>query len=381
MALNGWSIIQSWQQCTGEQLSRTREDREACQNTLQERLAMRKLKRLQPHLYEQRCKENDATKAIEQAVELMTTAMMEGSCKDTGALKSLADSLREQQLKFEETNQLHTNLADWALALETAAADGLLSEDGNLHAENAGEVSSGIWSPEQVEGRWAKWRTYPGAVVLYKEGPVFDEVCLSANSTSFSRNSVILLPNLLSVEERRFFMEAADAAAVERTGDMLRFSVLDKSGGLGCMAAELWQSVMGERVLPFATHLSQEWEGVLHSEVKYAVSQSGISEPTVNRYGKGGHFPKHIDEMAVSVICQLNNKGFEGGGTDYWAEHPSEEVRINGGTKHAHPTLRLHAGPGVGIVFHGQLSHSGVAVESGTRYVLVASFQRENAVK
>ena len=293
---------------------------------------------------------------------------------------------------------------------------GLLTEDGNFHGENAGEVGIGIWSPEQVEGRLAKWRTYPGnatttatssklfvvagAVVPYKEGPDFDELCLSATCTCFSRNSVILLPNLLSVEEREIFIEAADAAAVERTGDMLRFSVLDKSAGLGPMAAELWQSVMEERVLPFATHLSQEWEGVLHSEVKYAVSQSGISEPTVNRYGKGGHFPKHIDEMAVSVICQLNNECFEGGGTDYWAEHPSEEVRTNGGTKHVHPTLRLHAGscdshvlldshhnesccagPGVGIVFHGQLSHAGVAVESGTRYVLVASFQREHVVK
>ena len=281
----------------------------------------------------------------------------------------------------------------------------------------------------------------------YRPGETHDELCLATAHEHFTKNSIILLPNLLSSNDRLMLLQAAECAAQsvqDKGASQIRVPVLDhvalrhelgskSETGLGIEAAELWSSVMSRIVLPFAaTQVSDDWHGcsltlsiltltaltlptltgelgclnntcslrVLESQVQYAVSAQGVHEPTVNRYTSGGCFPKHQDESWMSVLCLLDDQGFEGGGTDFWVEHPTEGADTGGEKKHDHPALRLHPGrvnslahrctdcilvcrtdcgvlpaPGVGVVFHGRMFHAGVAVAAGTRYLLVASFR------
>ena len=44
-----------------------------------------------------------------------------------------------------------------------------------------------------------------------------------------------------------------------------------------------------------------------------------VSEPAVNRYGRGGHFAPHRDMLALTLNVLLST-GFEGGGTAFWRQ-------------------------------------------------------------
>ena len=195
----------------------------------------------------------------------------------------------------------------------------------------------------------------PGAQVAYIERGDHDEICLGPQSTPLHLNSVILLPGLLSRDERMLLLGAAEQSAqrsANPSAPHIRCPVLKhvvvkpmlgpvSEPGMGVEATELWSSVMRRVLIPFNSRLSPSWEGVLESQVLYAVSAEGVEEPTVNRYNIGGSFPKHQDEIEMSVLCLLDDDGFEGGGTDFWAEDASNQAI---GTKYEHPTLRLHAG-------------------------------------
>mmetsp|Transcript_109877 Transcript_109877/g.319722 ORF Transcript_109877/g.319722 Transcript_109877/m.319722 type:complete len:82 (+) Transcript_109877:1175-1420(+) len=61
-----------------------------------------------------------------------------------------------------------------------------------------------------------------------------------------------------------------------------------------------------------------------------------------------------------------SSKDASGGGTGFW----SEDSR---GHRVEPPTTVLKPGAGACILFSGHVTHSGVAVESGERVVLVAS--------
>ena len=90
------------------------------------------------------------------------------------------------------------------------------------------------------------------------------------------------------------------------------------------------------------------------------------------RYRHGGSFAKHQDTMALTVLCLLDDKGFEGGGTEFW-----EETQRPDHTVESPAAARLHPAAGVGMVFHGELWHAGAPVVSGIRYLLVASFKQK----
>ena len=151
-------------------------------------------------------------------------------------------------------------------------------------------------------------------------------------------------------------------------------------GGLGTEARELWQRVLDDRVLPLlASEIPERYNrmfGRSGSNGHECMEYLG-SEPTVNRYRAGGYFGKHRDTMDVSVLCLLDDKGFEGGGTEFWAEELSGGLAatIRAESEDSPPTVRLHPAAGVGVIFHGRLQHAGASVVSGTRYLLVASFK------
>ena len=150
-----------------------------------------------------------------------------------------------------------------------------------------------------------------------------------------------------------------------------------------------------------------------HTDVKIAVGASAMngkrnltaqhfkfsdSEPTINRYNKGGKFPPHRDALSLTISIVLSDD-FTGGGTSFWEEFDGLPITANitksndnvkygnddGGNsiipEHAvnrkesiKPSICVLPKIGVGCIFNGTVKHAGRAVTEGVRHLLVASF-------
>ena len=210
----------------------------------------------------------------------------------------------------------------------------------------------------------ARWESEPSAGVKYLHGKLFDQLQIDTDTKTFSKNSILLLPNLLSQDERRLLMHATERAATNHAGrgeSTLRVPVRS----LGDDAVSIWGKILNQRVLPIVeSELPGECRNMFGEKWRAGALQYHGDEPTINRYTAGGSFARHKDGMSMTVLCLLDTEGFEGGGTSFWIQDKVEEQ----------PAVTLHAQEGVGVIFNGHLEHAGVAVVSGTRYALVASF-------
>ncbi|CAB9515496.1 expressed unknown protein [Seminavis robusta] len=103
---------------------------------------------------------------------------------------------------------------------------------------------------------------------------------------------------------------------------------------------------------------------LLHNQLKFS-----SREPAINVYTSGGEFLAHKDAQALTVLLPLScpDRDFVGGGTAFW----SQDAR---GHRVEDPTLIVKAPAGTALLFGGCVTHAGVAVESGSRVVFVASF-------
>jgi hypothetical protein len=248
-------------------------------------------------------------------------------------------------------------------------------------------------------GTLCRWDTLDSEAdgIEYIASDAYHQLQLGPNSAPLSRNSVLLIPDLLSQEEMLVLLEAAERRAIEVGRDehpKVRLTVFDRPGdhpalfrgaegtvpgGLGEAAGTIWERMLNERVLPIIQRELPEAyhtmfgtaEACEHNCMRYLGA-----EPTVNRYQTGGMFAKHKDGMAMTVLCLLDDLGYEGGGTEYWAEEKDSCLWLANEDEVNEPaTLRLHPKAGVGIVFHGQLLHAGAEVTAGKRYLLVGSFK------
>jgi hypothetical protein len=101
-------------------------------------------------------------------------------------------------------------------------------------------------------------------------------------------------------------------------------------------------------------------------------------EPSINVYTAGGFAGPHQDHQALTVLAQLSPSScFEGGGTAFWPEEQASgwmapldlEKALKRGTE-----VVVRPEQGDVLLWGANLPHAGVAVESGTRHVLVGSF-------
>ena len=121
--------------------------------------------------------------------------------------------------------------------------------------------------------------------------------------------------------------------------------------------------------------------GGMHAADELAFSvNNGLSEPAVNVYGKGGLFNVHSDGEALTVLIALSDPAeFAGGGTGFWAppRWRSRWSDFHEGTSDEMleaPRLVLRPPRGSVLLFGGCVQHAGMAVDSGTRCMLVGSF-------
>ena len=98
-------------------------------------------------------------------------------------------------------------------------------------------------------------------------------------------------------------------------------------------------------------------------------------EPAINVYRSGGDFEPHRDLQALTLLVPLASAdSFTGGGTAFYS-------RAGGATaisdhESARPAVVITPPAGTALLFGGEVTHAALAVTSGERAVLVASFSR-----
>lgn len=98
-------------------------------------------------------------------------------------------------------------------------------------------------------------------------------------------------------------------------------------------------------------------------------------EPAINIYTSAGYFGCHKDHLALTILIPLTNVGedFEGGGTGFWAGNRG----IDENPSQIEPDLVLTPSMGSALLFGGDVTHAGMAVDTGCRGVLVCSLSTQ----
>jgi hypothetical protein len=255
-----------------------------------------------------------------------------------------------------------------------------------------------------VHGRFATLSDLrrDGYMPTYAEGVHYDTVRLGADAKDVERNSVLLLPNLLSAAECAQLIDDVDVNGIEdaKTGSGGGFE-RHSLAHLSASTSTLFDKVLRERLLPFVSAKLPAVEdylwarstreavdagrdgmtslapteartaGTLLGELPYRFTPK---EPAINRYSDGGEFSAHTDQQGLTINILLRDGSFEGGGTAFWEEGATPPWQ--GGDP---STLCLQPTAGVGVLFNGTVKHAGRPVTAGVRHLLVASFSITNA--
>ena len=101
-------------------------------------------------------------------------------------------------------------------------------------------------------------------------------------------------------------------------------------------------------------------------------------DPVVIKYDAGNQLAPHEDMRDLTIVVPLNPlKGdfplpLTGGGTRFWLEGTTPACAISD------DGVLLKPPAGWGIIFNGEITHSGESVEAGTRFVLMTSIVLDN---
>ena len=220
---------------------------------------------------------------------------------------------------------------------------------------------------------------------LLVRGDNYHEIQFGNASSTLVRNSILLVPNLISAEEVHLLIHQADHTQPELDGaaantvwgigypNTSRVRVCD----MAPKVQDLVATIIEDRLLPFLvaqlpfvigelfSTMPKDWEHQSLAALQFTFS---TTEPAVNIYHEGGHFYRHTDEKDLTLNLHLDpDTAFTGGGTFFWAEgresKPSSQSQI-----------LLQPAQGTSVVFNGRIRHAGRAVTSGVRHLLVASF-------
>ena len=102
-------------------------------------------------------------------------------------------------------------------------------------------------------------------------------------------------------------------------------------------------------------------------------------EPVVIKYIAGNTLAPHEDMRDLTIVVPLNpleSIPLVGGGTRFWPGGDAPEAgTANAGSKSG---VLLKPPPGSGIIFNGDITHSGNSVYEGTRFVLMTSINLDS---
>jgi hypothetical protein len=225
-------------------------------------------------------------------------------------------------------------------------------------------------------------------------GPGWYECVIDAELAAASRSvsesvarghSILVMPSLASAEECALLGSLASAAGVELRSSAVREPTMGNDPRKGrlrlplrtnfdaavrsrCDALLMQQisfvraahpsllaALFGSECLCEATCMDNE--KLIFSE----------GEPAINVYSKGGSFETHEDKQSLTCLLNVSaaDTDYDGGGTAFWEVTSRDDDA---------PSVVIRPEAGTSLIFGGQVTHAGVAVESGERVVLVASF-------
>ena len=244
------------------------------------------------------------------------------------------------------------------------------------------------------------WRSLQPLYVVInprcRPGGPFQEVLLNADRPATRlEDSVLLLPDLLSVSECSRLMDAADdwrqahaapycvkgVTRVECHVDGTNLPGDIHALALVAIARALWSL---EVLRP---DVAQALFGQSSDLGDMSFKFSG-HEPMINVYDVGGQFEPHEDGHHLTILVPLSSPcsqagggTFEGGGTGFWSEgvkRAQKQKWAEGQTADelpdGDPTVVLRPPAGTAMLWRGHLLHAALPVSAGRRHAFVCSF-------
>ena len=204
-------------------------------------------------------------------------------------------------------------------------------------------------------------------------------------------NTIVVLPNLISLKECELLVNEAERILQENKASNVQgcktesWSLYSRFGN-DCQV--VMDRVLGEHVLAFIRQRLPKVAKKLfdsndmpqglgkRKEDKDSSAKDTMTyywdETVIIKYIAGNELAPHEDMRELTIVVPLNpleDFPMAGGGTRFWLAPTSispDYADSNGG-------ISLKPAAGTGILFNGNITHSGNAVHAGTRFVLMTS--------
>lgn len=215
---------------------------------------------------------------------------------------------------------------------------------------------------------------------------------ISTMDTPILHNTIVVLPHLMSSAECQMLVEDAEHILAKNKAQNIQgckteswtvYSRFEKK------SQEVMDRVLGDYILSFLELRKPDIAKKLtidgsrrfttssdcHTQRCNARNTRGVywDDPVVIKYIAGNQLAPHEDMRELTVVVPLNpleTVPLGGGGTRFWLEGTTPEDAANtdrtGG-------VSVKPSAGSGILFNGDITHSGNSVHSGTRFVLMTS--------
>jgi len=216
------------------------------------------------------------------------------------------------------------------------------------------------------------------------------------NKSLILYNTVIVLPDLLSAEECKGLCIDADRILNDKKAKNIRGCKTERwalYSLFGRNSQAIMDRVLGDHVLSFlelrlpdvAQTLFSDSRVAAYSRMKQKSSKKRMTfywdDPVVIKYSGGNELAPHCDMRDLTIVIPLQypddkrtTSHRREGGTKFWLQETSPEQATATCGISVMPTL------GSGIMFNGDITHSGSAISSGTRFVLMTSITFDDDV-
>eukprot|EP00547_Thalassionema_nitzschioides_P010768 CAMPEP_0194262260 /NCGR_PEP_ID=MMETSP0158-20130606/46456_1 /TAXON_ID=33649 /ORGANISM="Thalassionema nitzschioides, Strain L26-B" /LENGTH=238 /DNA_ID=CAMNT_0039002413 /DNA_START=490 /DNA_END=1206 /DNA_ORIENTATION=+ len=207
----------------------------------------------------------------------------------------------------------------------------------------------------------------------------------TSESEQILHNTLIVLPNLLSPEECEMLVQDAERILEEKDRKNTEKGVKTESwtvySSFEAKCQQIIKRVLESVVMDFIEARLPDVERLLFQTNE--VVPKGMSmkyywdDPVVIKYKTGNKLAPHTDDRDLTIVVPLNplqDFPMDGGGTHFWLEGTTPEIADDGTGISLKPTS------GSGILFNGNITHSGNSVVGGTRFVLMTSITLDDPV-
>ena len=208
----------------------------------------------------------------------------------------------------------------------------------------------------------------------------------SSSHQSPLHNTVLVLPELLSAAECELLKQEAQRVLnlTEKTGQCQG----KETWALGSKFSPEGQIVLEKLLqrrafsflqgyLPGMLPPSDRSNGRKHSLTPSGEDLKDIwDEAVVIKYLPGNRLAPHEDLRPLTLVVPLEHPT-DGGGTTFWLQDSLPRFVDETTQMESSNGVTLKPPPGSGIIFNGDITHSGASVHKGTRWILMTSLSVE----